>query len=424
MKRLKKLLKIIGPGFVTGAADDDPSGISTYSQTGAIFGFSQLWISLYSFPFMVLIQEMCGRIGLVTGKGLAGVIKTHYSKPILYVATSMLVITNTVNIGADLGAMATSAKMLVGLPTIFWLCLITLVILLLEIFVNYKTYSKILKYLALSLFAYVLTAFIVRPDWGMILKSTVIPQIKFSGDYLLNVVAILGTTISPYLFFWQAAQEVEEEIVEGKISDIGSGKPKITKKNITNMNMDTVLGMVFSQTIMFCIIITTAATLHANGIDKIGTAAQAAEALRPIAGDFAYLLFAIGIIGTGLLAVPVLAGSSAYALSETIGLKAGLSKKTKRAPGFYGIIAASTFIGMLISWWGIDPIKALYYAAALNGLMAPPLMVLIILIANNTKIMGNYVNNKIANIGGWIIVTVMSIAGILLIIDLVKGLLE
>ena len=422
MKRLKKLLKIIGPGFVTGAADDDPSGISTYSQTGAIFGFSQLWISLYSFPFMVLIQEMCGRIGLVTGKGLAGVIKTHYSKPILYVATSMLVITNTVNIGADLGAMATSAKMLVGLPTIFWLCLITLVILFLEIFVNYKTYSKILKYLALSLFAYVLTAFIVKPDWGMILKSTVIPQIKFSGDYLLNVVAILGTTISPYLFFWQAAQEVEEEITKGKISDIGTGKPKITKKNITNMNMDTVLGMVFSQTIMFCIIITTAATLHANGIDKIGTAAQAAEALRPIAGDFAYLLFAIGIIGTGLLAVPVLAGASAYALSETTGLKAGLSKKTKRAPGFYGIIVASTFIGMLISWWGIDPIKALYYAAALNGLMAPPLMVLIILIANNKKIMGNYVNNKIANIGGWIIVTVMSIAGILLIVDLLKGL--
>ena len=205
MRRLKKLLKIIGPGFVTGAADDDPSGISTYSQTGAIFGFSQLWIALYSFPFMVVIQEMCGRIGLVTGKGLEGVIKTHYSKPILYVATSMLVITNTVNIGADLGAMATSAKMLVGLPTIFWLCLITLVILFLEIFVNYKTYSKILKYLALSLFAYVLTAFIVKPDWGMILKSTVIPQIKFSGDYLLNVVAILGTTISPYLFFWQAA---------------------------------------------------------------------------------------------------------------------------------------------------------------------------------------------------------------------------
>lgn len=420
---LKKLFKKIGPGFITGAADDDPSGVATYSQTGAIFGFGQLWLALFSFPFMVVIQQMCGRIGMVTGKGLAGVIRTHYSKPVLYLAVSLLVITNTINIGADLGVMATSAQMLLGWPFLFWLCLMTGVIIVLEVFVTYKTYSKILKYLALALFAYVLTAFIVRPDWGIIAKNTVFPQIQFSRDYLLNIVAILGTTISPYLFFWQASQEVEEEIVEGKISDMGVGKPMVKQKNITNMDWDTVVGMVFSQMIMFFIIITTAATLHANGITNIETASQAAEALRPVAGNLAYLLFAAGIIGTGLLAVPILAGSSAYAVAETIGLKEGLSKKSGLAPGFYGVIAASTLIGMLISWLGIDPIRALYYAAALNGLAAPPLMVLIILIANNKKVMGKFVNKRISNIVGGVIVLVMAIAGILLIIDLLKGLL-
>jgi NRAMP (natural resistance-associated macrophage protein)-like metal ion transporter len=423
LKYLKKLFKKIGPGFISGAADDDPSGVATYSQTGSIFGFGQLWLALFSFPFMIVIQQMCGRIGMVTGKGLAGVIRTHYSKPVLYFAVSLLVIANTINIGADLGAMATSAQMLLRLPFLFWLCLMTGVIIVLEVFVTYKTYSKILKYLALTLFAYVLTAFIVKPDWGIIAKNTVLPQIKFSKDYLLNVVAILGTTISPYLFFWQASQEVEEEIVDGKISDMGVGKPVVKQKNVADMGFDTIVGMFFSQAIMFFIIVTTAATLHANGITNIATASQAAEALRPVAGNFAYLLFAAGIIGTGLLAVPILAGSSAYAVAETTGLKAGLSKKSGLAPGFYGIIAASTLIGMVISWLRIDPIKALYYAAALNGLAAPPLMAIVILIANNKKIMGKYVNKRISNIVGWMIVIVMAIAGILLIIDLLKGLL-
>jgi len=419
---LKKLCKKIGPGFITGAADDDPSGVTTYSQTGAIFGYTQLWLALFSFPFMVVIQQMCGRIGMVTGKGLAGVIHAHYSKLVLYFAVSLLVIANTINIGADLGAMATSAQMLLGLPFLFWLCLIAGFIIVLEVFVTYKTYSKFLKYLALTLFAYVLTAFIVKLDWGIIVKNTVLPQIQFSEDYLLNVVAILGTTISPYLFFWQASQEVEEAIVKDKIPDIGVGTPNVTRKNVTDMNWDTIIGMLFSQAIMFFIIITTAATLHANGITNIETASQAAEALRPVAGDLAYLLFAAGIIGTGLLAVPILAGSSAYAVAETTGLKAGLSKRAGRAPGFYGVIAASTLIGMSISLLGIDPIKALYYAAVLNGLAAPPLMVLIILIANNKNIMGKFVNKRISNIAGWMIVLIMAIAGILLIIDLLKGL--
>ena len=233
---LKKILKKIGPGFVTGAADDDPSGIATYSQTGSIFGFSQLWLALFSFPFMVVIQQMCGRIGMVTGKGLAGVIRTHYPKPVLYVAVSLLVITNTINIGADLGAMASSAQMLLGLSSIFWLLLITAVIIILEVFVSYKRYSKILKYLALTLFMYVLTAFISKPNWGTIFQNTVLPQIKFTSEYMLNIVAILGTTISPYLFFWQTSQEVEEEIADGKMKEMGVGKPAVRQKNVTNMN--------------------------------------------------------------------------------------------------------------------------------------------------------------------------------------------
>ena len=421
---LKKLLKKIGPGFVTGAADDDPSGIATYSQTGSIFGFSQLWLALFTFPFMVVIQQMCGRIGMVTGKGLAGVIRTHYPKPVLYIAVSLLVVTNTINIGADLGAMASSAQMLLGLSSVFWLLLITAVIITLEVFVTYKKYSKILKYLALTLFTYVLTAFISKPNWGEIFQSTVLPQIKFSSEYMLNIVAILGTTISPYLFFWQTSQEVEEEVTDGKIKEIGVGKPTVRQKNVTNMNWDTIVGMVFSQAIMFFIIITTAVTLHANGITNIASASQAAEALRPVAGDFAYLLFAVGIIGTGLLAVPILAGSSAYAVSETLGLKEGLSKKTRLAPGFYGVIAASTLVGMAISWMGIDPIKALYYAAALNGLAAPPLMILIILIAGNKKIMGKFVSKKFGNVAGWIIVLFMSIAGIFLLVDLIRGIVS
>ncbi len=412
----------IGPGFITGAADDDPSGIATYSQTGAIFGYSQLWLALFSFPFMVVIQQMCGRIGMVTGKGLASVIKDNYSKKVLYFAVMLLVITNTINIGADLGAMASSAQMLVGFPYFLWLCIMTGLIIILEVFVTYKTYSKILKYLALSLFAYVLTAFIVKLDWLFIAKNTVLPKIQLSKDYLLNVVAILGTTISPYLFFWQTSEEVEEEIYDDKIFDMGDGTPAaVTPQNVTDMDWDTIVGMFFSQAIMFFIIITTAATLHASGITNIGTASQAAEALRPLAGDLAYFLFAVGIIGTGLLAVPILAASSAYAVAETIGLKEGLSKKAGLAPGFYGVIAASTLIGMSLDWLGIDPIKALYYAAALNGVTAPPLMALIILIANNKDIMGRFISNKLSNIVGWMIFLIMALAGILLIIEMLKG---
>jgi NRAMP (natural resistance-associated macrophage protein)-like metal ion transporter len=324
LKALKGLLGNVGPGFITGAADDDPSGIATYSQTGAIFGYGQLWLVWFICPFMITIQQMCSRIGMVTGKGLAGVIREHYSKRILYVTVSLLVIANTINIGADLGAMASSAQMLLGLPAIFWNVLITGFVIALEVFVSYRTYSRILKYLV---------ALVVRLDWGMVFHATLIPHLEFSADYLLNIVAILGTTISPYLFFWQASQEVEEEIVNGQISDMGIGKPRVTRRGVAEMDGDTVVGMFFSQVIMFFIIVTTAATLHAGGITTIQTASQAAEALRPLAGDLAYLLFAAGIIGTGLLAIPVLAGASAYAVAETAGLKEGLGKKLGRAEG-------------------------------------------------------------------------------------------
>jgi len=421
-KSLKRALSKIGPGFITGAADDDPSGVATYSQTGAIFGYSQLWLVWFSSPFMIVIQQMCGRIGLVTGKGLAGVILEHYSKPVLYAAVALLVAANTINIGADLSAMASSAQLLVGLPFVFWLVVMTVFVTALEVFVPYRAYAKVLKYLAMTLFAYVVTAFIVGLDWRTVALNTVIPHIQVSTDYLLNIVAILGTTISPYLFFWQASEEVEEEVMYGRIPDMGEGTPVVDEQDVADMRADTFGGMLYSQLIMFFIIITTAATLHLSGVGTIETASQAAEALRPLAGDLAYVLFAAGIIGTGLLAVPVLAGSSAYAVAETTGWREGLSKRARAAPGFYLVIAASTLVGMSLGWLGIDPIRALYYAAALNGLAAPPLMALVITIANRSDVMGPFVNSRASNVLGWTIVLVMAVAGIALLLNLATGL--
>ncbi|MCE5337878.1 MAG: divalent metal cation transporter [Methanomicrobiaceae archaeon] len=422
LKDLKKLLGKVGPGFITGAADDDPSGVATYAQTGAIFGYNQLWLVWFTSPFMIVIQQMCGRIGMVTGKGLAGVILDNYPKSVLYVTVSLLVVANTINIGADLGAMASSAQMLLGLPFLFWLALITGSIIALEILVPYKIYSKILKYLALTLFTYVLAAFVVRLDWDEVLYATLIPHIEISAAFLLNIVAILGTTISPYLFFWQASEEVEEEVADGRIPDMGARRPCVTRQGIVEMNRDTVIGMFFSQIIMFFIIVTTAATLHASGITTIQTASQAAEALRPLAGDLSYLLFAAGIIGTGLLAVPVLAGASAYAVAETAGLREGLGKKPGRAPGFYVVIALSALVGTSLDLLGVSPITALYYAATLNGLAAPPLMALVTRIANREDIMGRFVNSRESNILGWVIVLIMALTGAALIVNLAMGL--
>ncbi len=410
--KLKDILKRIGPGFITGAADDDPSGIATYSQTGAQFGFGQLWLALFSTPFMIVVQEMCGRIGTVTGDGLAGSIRKHYSRKLLFVAVFLLLVANTINIGADLGAMASAAQLILGLPFAFWLLIITVVTLLLEIFVSYPNYARFLKYLTLSLLAYMVTALMIKQDWKLIAVSTFIPSFSLKKEYLLNIVAVLGTTISPYLFFWQADEEVEEAIEKRKITGIGEGRPAVTKEDLKAVWLDTGVGMFFSNLMMFFIVITAASTLGAHGIANIETATQAAEALRPFAGDFTFVIFTLGILGTGMLAVPILAGSASYAVAEAAGWKGGLYRKLKDARGFYGVITVATFVGLLVNFLHIPPFKMLYYTAVFNGLAAPPLLVLILRIANNKKIMGEHTNGKFSNFFGWVIVGVMTVAGI------------
>jgi NRAMP (natural resistance-associated macrophage protein)-like metal ion transporter len=416
-KKLKKILSFIGPGFITGASDDDPSGIGTYSQTGAQFGLSQLWVALFSIPFMIAIQEMCGRIGLVTGKGLAYSIRQQYGQKIVYATVAILVIANTLTIGADLGAMAATLQLLIPLPFALLLIGITTLTLVLEIFVTYTTYAKVLKYFALSLLAYVATAAIVRLNWIEVFTATIIPHIAFTKEYLFNIVALLGTTISPYLFFWQASEETEERITRHESRAIGHTISSSANRFLHTMRYDTVFGMVFSNLITFFIIATTAATLGQNGIRSIETAADTAAALSPLAGSAASFLFALGIIGTGLLAVPVLAGSASYALAETLDLKMGLYKKFSEAHGFYGIITIATLAGLAINFFGIPPFKLLYYVAVLNGILAPPLMIIILRIATNRTVMGDYVNSRRSSIVGYTITGIMSIAAVALILS-------
>ncbi len=418
LSRLKKLLRFIGPGFITGAADDDPSGIATYTQTGAQFGFSQLWTAFFLIPFMTVVQEMCGRIGIVTGRGLAGIMRKHYARPLLFSAVGLLLITNILNIGADLGAMASAGQLLLGIPFAIWLIAITAVTILLEIFVSYPTYAKFLKFLTLSLFAYIIAAFVIHQDWRNIVLSTLIPSISLNKAYLLNIVAILGTTISPYLFFWQADEEVEEEVASHKLKALGIGKPQFSQKDIRKMDTDTIIGMIFSNIVMLFIIITAASTLHLNGTYHIETATQAAEVLRPLTGSLTYLLFTLGIIGTGLLAVPILAGSASYAVAEALKWNVGLSKRFNQAHGFYAVIALSTGIGLLVNLTSIKPFAMLYYTAIINGIAAPILLVFILLISNNPKIMGKHRNNTLTNILGFMITIVMAICALLLILSL------
>ncbi|MFH1253175.1 MAG: Nramp family divalent metal transporter [Candidatus Uhrbacteria bacterium] len=419
VKKIKKLFKILGPGFVTGASDDDPSGIATYSQSGAQFGYTQLWTAFFTTPFMIVVQEMCGRIGLVKGRGLAAVIKKRYGKKILYPVVLLLIIANTINIGADLGAMAASAQLIIGLPFIFLLIGMTVLTLFLEIFVSYKVYAKYLKYLTLSLFAYVIVVFIVKQNWSAVAFSTFIPQINFEKNYLMNLVAILGTTISPYLFFWQSNSEVEEEVAQGKLKNMDEGTPIINKSDIRRMRIDTIVGMLFSNLIMFFIITTAASTLFTNGITNVETAEQAAVALRPLAGNFASLLFLIGIMGVGLLGVPVLAGSASYAVAELLGWKSGLYRKLKDAHGFYGIITLATLVGLLVNFLGIKPFTMLYYTAIVNGLVAPILLVVIVLLAGDKKTMGKYTSSKWLSAAGWLITIFMAAAGGMLIWNLI-----
>jgi len=418
-RRLRNLLRILGPGFITGAADDDPSGIATYAQTGAAFGSTQLWFALFATPFMIAIQEMCGRIGLVTGKGLSGLIRRHYSRPLLFVAILLLLVANIFNIGADLGAMAAAAELVSPISRWVWLFAFTLFVIGLEIFVSYRTYAKFLKIFAIALLAYVFAAFSVDQPWGEIFHDLFIPSFSFGKAELVNIVALLGTTISPYLFFWQTDEEVEEEVVHHLLPSMGRGKPRLSKKLLGTMRTDTAVGMVFSNLIMFFIIPPPASTLGAHNIRTVATAAEAAAMLQPLAGPFAAGLFSLGVIGTGLLAVPILAGSASYAFVEAFGWHEGLSRTFRQAPAFYIIIALSTGIGFLLNFLHLPSFELLYAAAILNGVTAPPLLILILLIGSNRSIMGRRVNSRLSNILGWSLAIIMSLAAAVLLLTMV-----
>jgi NRAMP (natural resistance-associated macrophage protein)-like metal ion transporter len=436
MKKIRKfhipsiadLLRSLGPGLVTGASDDDPSGIATYSQVGAKFGLGMLWMALFQLPMMIAVQEICARIGLVTGKGLATVIKNRYSKNIVYPISGLLIVANTINIGADIGAMGASIRLVFPtLPDFSAIILFTIVILAAEIFIPYRKYVKVLKYLTLSLFAYVITALIVGGDFRQIFLATLIPHFEFSSEFIMLFVAMFGTTISPYLFFWQASEEAEEDVAKHKIKEIGEGNPEISKKEMRVMEADVTIGMLLAQFITWSIIITTAGSLHLNGITDIGTADQAAQALEPLvktfpyAGELSKLIFALGIIGTGLLAVPVLAGSSAYALSDTFGWKEGLGKRFSQAKPFYVIITCSTIIGLWIAMSNTNPIQALIYAAVINGIIAVPMLFIIVRLGNDREILRGITNGIFSNIVGWITFAIMAISVGLLFFTLLHG---
>ncbi|MCL5019120.1 MAG: divalent metal cation transporter [Patescibacteria group bacterium] len=414
--KIKKFFKILGPGVITGAADDDPSGIATYSQTGAQFGYGQLWTAVFMLPFQAGVQEACARIGAVTGKGIAAVVKQHYSRKILYAVVVLVLVANTINIGADIGAMAAAAALIVPVNFVILTLIFTLSILLLEIFTSYKVYSKILKWLCLSLFAYPVTVFIVTQPWGTLLKATFIPHIELNFQFLFIITAVLGTTISPYMFFWQASEETEEERSAHLL--VKGGMPRIGWGFIRNLRIDNFIGMLFSEIGTWSIIVVTATVLNAHGFTDIKSAADAAKALEPLvstfpnAGYLAKVIFAVGIIGLGLLSIPVLAGSAAYAFTEAFNLNEGLNLKLKKAHGFYGVITIATLIGLMINYIGINPIKALVFAAVINGVVAVPLIFIIALIARNKKIMGEYKSGWISNLLVWITFIGMGLAAI------------
>jgi NRAMP (natural resistance-associated macrophage protein)-like metal ion transporter len=426
----KFLIKSLGPGIITGAADEDPSTIGTYSQAGAQFSFGLLWLALFQYPMIVVVQEMCARIGLVTGSGLAAVIKKKYSRKMVLVISSLLLIANTINIGADIGAMAASVKLFVAqVPVSVASISFTAIIVISQIIMPYGKYVKILKYLTISLFAYVITAIMVGANWENILVSSVIPHIEFTPGFAMMLVAIFGATLTPYAFFWQASEEAEEDVAKHKIRDISSkyNSPSISKKDVRLMRSDVAVGMALSQLVMWSIIMTTGTALHHNnGITDIHTADQAARSLQPLvktfpaAGEISKTIFALGIIGTGLLAIPVLAGASGYALSDTFGWKQGLSKTLRQANSFHVVIAASTVIGLLINFTNIiDPIRMLVYSAMINGIVAAPILIAVMKIANDKMILKDNVNSKLSNSIGWIAVVMMGISVIIMLFSLV-----
>ena len=407
------LLSVLGPGLVTGAADDDPSGVGTYSQVGAQFGYGMAWTMFFGFPLLAAIQAICANIGAVTGRGIAQNLRRHYPRPLLHAVVLMLVVANVINLGADLGAMAESLALLLPGPSLLYVLLFGVLSVALEVVMSYQRYSSILKWTTLSLFAYVAVVFVSHVPVAEAVRSTLIPQFTFDKPHAMALVAIFGTTISPYLFFWQAGQEVEEQ--HRRHTKPLCVAPKKAGPELKRIRTDTLIGMGFSHITALFIIVATAATLHAHGVTQIDSAAQAAEALRPIAGNLAFALFALGIIGTGLLAVPVLAGSAAYGVSETFGWTEGLDRKPREAKAFYAVIALATLGGVALNLSGMDPMRALYWAAVVNGLLAPPLMVVTMLIARNPRAMGHLTISKRLAFGGWVSTAVMfGVAGVFL----------
>ena len=402
---IKKAAVLLGPGFITGAADDDPSGIGTYSVAGASLGLSILWTALITFPFMAAVQNICCRLGLVSGTGLAGILKEHYPRWVLYPAVGLVVVANAVNIGADLGAIADAAGIIIGTAVPWLVVPIALALVALQVFARYRFIERVFKYLTIALLAYVIDAVVVHPPLGETLRATIVPTISTDQNYTATLVAILGTTISPYLFFWQTSQEVEEEREAGrKTREQRRGASRFELRIAT---IDVTVGMLVSNLVMYFIFLATALTLHANGKIDISTGADAAQALGPLAGDLAGLIFAFGMIGTGLLAVPVLAGASAYAVSETFGWREGLDEDWRTARPFYGIVALATIVGLVIPFTGVKPIDALFFTSVLNGVAAPFLLVVIMLAARNTKVMGRQTIGPVLTALGWITTVAM-----------------
>lgn len=408
--RCRRFVGRLGPGLITGAADDDPSGISTYSVAGATFGYAPLWTALFSFPLMTAVQMMCARLGMVTGQGLAGVIRQRYSRWVLWGACALLVIANTVNIGADLGGMAKVTEMITGIKSMYLVPAYAVAIIGFLVWSSYYTLARIFKWLTLVFFAYVLAAFLAKPDWTAVIRATFIPQVEWSGRYWATLVGIFGTTISPYLFFWQASQEVEEDREKGQLTvDQRKGA---SNAELRKARDDVVTGMLFSNLIMYFIILTTAATLHAHGKTAITTAKDAADALRPLAGDQAYWLFSLGLIGAGMLGVPVLAGSSAYAVSEAARWRGSLADQPGHARGFYAVIAVGLLLGLALDYAGLNAVAMLFWSAVLNGVLAPPLIVVLVLLTSNRQVMGARLNPRWMKVLGWVAAGVMSAASV------------
>jgi NRAMP (natural resistance-associated macrophage protein)-like metal ion transporter len=403
----------LGPGLITGAADDDPSGISTYSVAGAAYGYATLWVALLTFPLMAAVQLMCARLGMVTGRGLASAVRIYYPRWVLWGSCSILAVANVINIGADLGGMAEATQLITGIRALIWIPVYALFILGLLFWSSYRLIARIFKWLTLVLFAYVLASFYAHVDWRHALAVTFVPHLEWSRGFLAVLVAILGTTISPYLFFWQAAEEVEEK--QAKDQALAHHK-SATTADLKTARADTIAGMFFSNLIMYFIILTTAATLHAHGQTDITSAQQAAEALRPLAGNGAYLLFTLGLIGTGMLGVPVLVGSSAYAVAEGAAWRGSMTDTPKSAGKFYAVMAVAMVLGSVLNYLGFNAVRMLFWSAVINGVLAPPLILLVILLTSSRKVMGKRVNPPLLRYLGWATLVVMTVAAVAMIV--------